>query len=87
MSIDKSLKSHKVLQRHRSVLTRAERIERLEEEERWSEDQGVLALPKVRNLQVKRTRGRREKPAAEAAPTEAPAEGAGRAPAAKTSTD
>jgi len=50
MSIDKSLKSHKVLQRHRSVLTRAERIERLEEEERWSEDQGVLALPKVRNL-------------------------------------
>ena len=65
MSIDKSLKSHKALERHRSVLTRAERIERLLAEERWSEEQGVLGLPKVRNLRVKRVHAKRGKPEAE----------------------
>jgi len=58
MSIDKSLRSRSALSRHRSVLTRAERIERLEEEERWTEDDGVLGLPKVRNLRAKRSRGK-----------------------------
>ena len=32
----------------RSVLTRAERLERLKETDRWSEGQSPLGLPKVR---------------------------------------
>ena len=47
MSLDKSLKSRNSLVRHRNVLTRAERLEKLEEEERWSEGVSVLGLPKV----------------------------------------
>jgi small basic protein (TIGR04137 family) len=47
MSIDRSLKIKGALTRHRNVLTRAERIEKLKEEEKWSEDNSVLGLPKV----------------------------------------
>ena len=47
MSIDSSLKVKGALTRHRNVLTRAERIEKLKEEERWSEDDSLLGLPKV----------------------------------------
>jgi len=47
MSIDPSLKIKGALSRHRNVLTRAERIEQLKEEERWSEEDSLLGLPKV----------------------------------------
>jgi len=47
MSIDRSLKTKGALSRHRNVLTRTERIERLKDEERWSEGDSVLGLPKV----------------------------------------
>jgi len=47
MSIDPSLKIKNALTRHRNVLTRAERIEMLKEEERWSEGDSLLGLPKV----------------------------------------
>ena len=47
MSIDPSLKIKGALTRHRNVLTRAERIDKLKEEERWSEDDSLLGLPKV----------------------------------------
>ena len=47
MSIDRSLKVRGALARHRNVLTRAERIEQLKDQERWSEGDTVLALPKV----------------------------------------
>jgi len=47
MSIDRSLKIKSALQRHRNVLTRAERIEQLKEEERWSEEDSLFGLPKV----------------------------------------
>ena len=47
MSLDKSLKSRDSLVRHRNVLTRAERLEKLEEEERWAQGASVLGLPKV----------------------------------------
>lgn len=49
MSIDRSLKVKGALSRHRNVLTRAERIERLKDEELWSGDQSVFGLPKVAN--------------------------------------
>jgi len=47
MSIDRSLRLRDVLVRHRNVLTRAERIERLKDEEKWEEGGAVLGLPKV----------------------------------------
>ena len=47
MSIDRSLKLKGALARHRNVLTRAERVEKLKAEERWTEEQSVMALPKV----------------------------------------
>lgn len=47
MSIDHSLKIKGALERHRNVLTRAERVGQLKDEERWSEGQSVFGLPKI----------------------------------------
>lgn len=47
MSLDRSLKSKASLSRHRNVLTRAERIKVLTDEEKWSEEKGIFGLPKV----------------------------------------
>ncbi len=47
MSLDKSLKSQNSLVRHRNVLSRAERLEKLEDEQRWSEGESVMGLAKV----------------------------------------
>ena len=69
MSIDHSLKIKGALSRHRNVLTRAERIEQLKEEERWSEGDALLGLPKVAHR--KSHAGRKEKAAAKAAAAEA----------------
>ena len=63
MSIDRSLKIRGALKRHRNVLTRAERIEKLKEEERWSEEDSLLGLAKVAHR--KSHAGRKEKAAAE----------------------
>jgi small basic protein (TIGR04137 family) len=48
MTIDKSLKVRRGATSSRSVLTRAERLERLKENERWSEGMSPIGLPKVR---------------------------------------
>jgi small basic protein (TIGR04137 family) len=47
MSLDPSLKSASSLSRHRNVLTRAERLDQLKEEEKWNESKSVFGLPKV----------------------------------------
>lgn len=47
MSIDRSLKIKGALRRHRNVLTRAERVDKLKDEERWTESDSVFGLPKV----------------------------------------
>ena len=52
MTIDKTLKRKGRLARSRNVLTRGERIAQLQVEERWSEDQGPLGLPKVRVMKT-----------------------------------
>ena len=72
MSIDRSLKIEGALSRHRNVLTRAERIEKLKDEERWSEGESLLGLPKVAHR--KSHAGRKEAPAKEAVTEEAAAE-------------
>lgn len=72
MSVDRSLKIKGALTRHRNVLTRAERIKQLKDEDRWSEDDSLLGLPKVAHR--KSHAGRKEKAApAKAAETEAAA--------------
>ena len=48
MSIDKSLKKGGGLTRARNVLTRAERMALLQEDERWSPKHGVYNLPKTK---------------------------------------
>ena len=60
MSMDKSLVSRGRLRRQRSVLTRAERIERLVEEERWEDRQSVFGLPKVRTIVMHRSKKQQE---------------------------
>ena len=48
MTIDKSLKVKAGMMRTRNVLTRAERLEKLKQADRWSEGDSVLGMPKVR---------------------------------------
>lgn len=82
MSIDRSLKTKGSLTRHRNVLNRGERIERLKSEDRWEEGDELFGLPKVANRKVsvgKKTK--EEKAAADAAKLDAAA-AAGAAPAA-----
>lgn len=48
MSLDKSLKKSAGLTRSRNVLTRAERLAVLQEDERWTPEKGVYNLPKTK---------------------------------------
>ena len=52
MSIDRSLKGKDSLARHRNVLTRAERVETLEELGRWTDESTVIGMPKVAHRKV-----------------------------------
>jgi small basic protein (TIGR04137 family) len=61
MSIDRSLRLKDALVRHRNVLTRAERIEKLQEEEKWGDEQSVLGLPKVGHRKVHTKKVAKEK--------------------------
>ena len=53
MSLDRSLKSANALVRHRNVLTRGERLERLAAEEKWNENKSPLGLPLVQHLPLR----------------------------------
>ena len=48
MTMDKSLRINRSLVRARSVLSRAERIDRLKTQERWQEGNSPFGLSKVR---------------------------------------
>jgi small basic protein (TIGR04137 family) len=54
MSIDKSLVTKGKLVRHRSVLTRPERIKYLTDEGLWDNKKSVYGLPKVKTTKVKK---------------------------------
>ena len=62
MTMDKSLRRRSALVRNRSVLTRAERLERLRVSDRWQEGDSPLHLPKVRvyKLTVKKKKKKKE---------------------------
>jgi small basic protein (TIGR04137 family) len=80
MSIDKSLRRRSAGSANRSVLTRAERIKKLQELEKWPDGRSPFGLPKVRVLKIVLKKAKKEK-AAEGAEGEAK-EGAAAAPAA-----
>ena len=63
MSLHRSLVAKTALKRHRNVLTRAERLQRLEDEGRWQRGQSVFGLPKVRLRKVKAGGKHHAKPA------------------------
>jgi small basic protein (TIGR04137 family) len=86
MSLDRSLKIHGGLARSRSVLTRAERIQRLIDEGKFDPEQdSPLGLPKVRVRHSKA--GTKTKKAVEEAPVAAEEEAAeGAEPAAGAET-
>ena len=77
MTIDKSLKVRRGATSSRSVLTRAERLERLKETERWKEGDSPLGLPKVRvrklAMKKKKKKAKEEEGADGAAAAPAPA--------------
>ncbi|MBN1909706.1 MAG: small basic protein [Pirellulales bacterium] len=52
MTIDKSLKVRAGMTKSRSVLTRAERIERLKASDRWQEGDSPFGLDKVRVYKI-----------------------------------
>jgi small basic protein (TIGR04137 family) len=83
MSLHRSLKTKSgALNQHRNVLTRAERIAKLSDEERFStEKNSALGIVKVRSIKV--AAGKKPKKAEEAGAAAAPAAGAKGAPAAK----
>ena len=79
MTVDKSLRTRKGIVRARNVLTRAERIEKLSQQDRWTEEDGPCGLPKVRVYRVvvkKKKKAKGEEAGAEAT-------AAAKAPAAK----
>ena len=66
MSLDRSLKSANSLVRHRNVLTRAERLQRLQDEEKWNDSKAVFGLPKVANRKLALAKSVKEEAAEDA---------------------
>ncbi len=86
MSLDASLKAANSLIRHRNVLTRAERLQQLGEEEKWTPAKSVFGLPKVghrKQALAKAEKAETEEGAVPAAGGAAPAAGAKGAAGAK----
>jgi small basic protein (TIGR04137 family) len=73
MTIDKSLKVKVGSIRSRNVLTRGERIAKLQETERWKEGDSVIGLPKVRVMKISLKKKKKAKAAEETAPGATPA--------------
>lgn len=73
MSQHSSLRIDPTRARHRNVLKRHERIQRLIEMERWKDRSSALGLPKVKSLKIKVKKVKAEKAEGEAAkPGQAP---------------
>jgi small basic protein (TIGR04137 family) len=69
MTMDKSLRVRKGSSSVRGVLSRAERIAKLKEQERWQDGRSPLGLPKVRvqTLAMKKKKPKKEEAAEGAA--------------------
>lgn len=75
MTMDRSLRISAGLVRSRSVLSRAERIARLQSSDKWGDGQSPLGLPKVRvfKLSMKKKKKAKEEGEGETAAKAAPA--------------
>lgn len=76
MSIHSSFRMGSTLTKHRNVLTRTERIEKLEAQGHWDGDKdSILGLPKVRSIKVavKKKKKKEEAATEEVTTTEASA--------------
>jgi small basic protein (TIGR04137 family) len=84
MSIDRSLRLKSSLERHRNVLSRAERVAMLTEHETWRDGQSPLHLPKIahRKSKVVKKKAKTEAEAAAAGTEIAAAPAGAAAPAA-----
>ncbi len=82
MTMDKSLQIRAGMARSRSVLSRAERLARLQSTDRWTEGDSPLGLPKVRvyKLSMKKKKKRKEEEGAEGAAAGAAAPAAEKKP-------
>jgi small basic protein (TIGR04137 family) len=81
--MDRSLKSASALVRHRNVLTRGERLDKLKELEKWDETKSPLGLPKVAHRKAAAIKAVKEEAAEGAVPGATPAAGAAPAAGAK----
>lgn len=81
MTIDRSLRVRAGSIQNRNVLSRAERLQKLKESERWSEGTSVYGLPKVRviKLALKKKKKAKAEEGAEGAAAGAAAPAAGAA--------
>ena len=61
MTLDKSLKVRAGAIKTRNVMTRAERIKRLQDLDKWSDDMSVIGMPKVRVPKVSLKRKKKVK--------------------------
>ena len=85
MSLHKSLVTKSTLTKHRNVLSRAERIKKLQTDGRWDETMSVFKLPKVLSIKLRKKAKKEAKAAEGAEGAEAAALAAGGvAPAAAT---
>ena len=78
MTMDKSLRVRKGSSSARGVLSRAERITKLKEQDRWDDGRSPLGLPKVRvyKMSMKKKKKAKAEEGAEGAAGKAPAAGA-----------
>ena len=74
MTIDKSLKVRSGVVRSRSVLTRAERIAKLQSQERFQDGDSPFGLPKVRVVKLALKKKKKAKKAEEGEEAEQAAE-------------
>lgn len=81
MTLDKSLKIKRGSASARAVLSRAERIKRLKDEDKWKDGQSPVGLPKVRVFKL--AMKKKKKKEAEGDAAAAGAKGAAAKPAGK----
>lgn len=81
MSIHKSLVTAGKLRRHRNVLTRSERLEIMKKDGKWTDEDSVFGLPKIRNI-MQKVKAKAKKEAAETTEAAAGAPAAAATPAA-----
>ncbi len=83
MSQHQSLKVDSVGAKHRNVLSRIERIKKLQELKRWNDKTSAFNLPKHKSLKIKVKKAAKVKEGAEGAAAAPAAGAAAAAPAAK----